>query len=566
MRPAGPMEAARVIDLRIGTHQRYRYTALCFLERGALLHPAKTAVVDELGSCTYGQLYGLVRRVGSALAARGCTGRAVIVCAEKSAETLAAMLGVLAAGGYYVPVDPAVPAERARSIYETLEQPVVIVDWRTRDRARMVFPGAELAPLDELTAAPIAADNLDRIARQVVDTDPAYVLFTSGSTGAPKGVAVSHRAIVEFISTFVRTLEIGSDEVLGNQAPFDFDVSVKDIYGAMAAGATLVILPRRLFSSPAELMDALAAHRVTTLIWAVAALCLLSRLHGLEHAELPCLRTVMFSGEVMPLEHLRRWRERLPRVRFVNLYGPTEVTCNCTYQVLAPGRSYDEGVPLGRPFPNRRVLLLDEAGRLVTEPGEVGELYVGGSALALGYVGDTERTRAAFVSSPLRSLVPETLYRTGDRARVGTEGELFFCGRVDNQVKHLGHRVELEEIDAAFERQPDVERCRTVYDARRERLCAFFEGSAAIGDLRRGVERYLPAALVPGRIVRVEAMPLTKNGKVDRLRLLELDENVHRRSVTATANKGASVKSAVRQPVKSSAHHTHPLALERSSS
>ena len=401
--------------------------------------------------------------------------------------------------------------------------------WRTARASRL--------RARSLATATCLSERLDAIARETVDTDPAYVLFTSGSTGTPKGVAVSHRAIVEFISTFVRTLEISSTEVLGNQAPFDFDVSVKDIYGSMAAGATLVVLPRRLFSSPAELVDALVTHRVTTLIWAVAALCLLSRLHGLEYGRLPLLRTVMFSGEVMPYEHLCRWRKHLPRARFVNLYGPTEVTCNCTYHVLVPARSYAEGIPLGRPFPNRRVLLLDERGEPVAGEGETGELYVGGSAIALGYVGDEERTRKAFVQRPGAAILPETFYRTGDLARVGAGGELFFSGRADNQVKHLGHRVELEEIDAAFERQPGVERCRCVYDARRERICAFFEGDEA-SRLREGVARYLPAALVPGRIARVDAMPLTKNGKVDRARLLELSSRPRRSARTAPSATG----------------------------
>lgn len=523
---------ASATGARVGTRMRYRHTALRFLERGAHLHPGKTAVVDEADSCTYGQLLDRVLATGTALIRHGSAGMPVLVFMEKGAPALAAMLGALAAGGFYVPVDPDVPPERAARILASLaagegprgasgQRIPVVVGPDTRERARELFDGADILLAADLAAAEPDVSLLDRAARETVDTDPAYVLFTSGSTGAPKGVAVSHRAIVEFIGTFVDTLGIRSGEVVGNQAPFDFDVSVKDVYGTLAAGATLVILPRRLFSRPAELMDALVEHRVTTVIWAVAALCLLSSLHGLEHAELPRLRTVMFSGEVMPLEHLRRWREHVPWARFVNLYGPTEVTCNCTYHLLDPARPYTGGIPLGQPFPNRRVLLLDERGLPVTEPGAVGELYVGGSAIALGYYGDEARTAASFVRRPGSCGVPETLYRTGDLARVGSAGELFFCGRVDNQVKHLGHRVELEEVDAAFERQPGVDRCRCAYDADRARLCAFFEGGADPAALRHAVARYLPVPLVPSRIERVDAMPLTKNGKVDRAALLE---------------------------------------------
>ncbi len=501
---------------------RYRHTALRFLERGARLHPGKTAVRDERGSCTYGQLFGRVRRVGSALAGRVEPGTAVVVCMEKGVAALEAMLGALAAGCLYVPVDPDAPRNRLERMCAVLGDFVVLTGEDSFRDARDAFPSAAVLSVDDLARAAEDDGLLGERARAIVDTDPAYVLFTSGSTGVPKGVTVSHRAVIDFIETFVETFGLRPDDVVGNQAPFDFDVSVKDIYGSLAAGAELVVLPRRLFSAPAELVDALAVGRVTVLIWAVAALCLLSRLHGLDRASLGAVRLVMFSGEVMPLVHLRRWMGCLPLARFVNLYGPTEVTCNCLYHVLDRERSYEGGIPLGAPFPNRRVLLLDDRGRRVTRPGEVGELYVGGASVALGYLGDEERTRASFVRDPRRPVAPGILYRTGDLARVGEGGELFFCGRADNQIKHLGHRMELEEIDAAFERQPGVMRCRCAYDARRARICAFFEGEARVPNLRAAVAREIPAALVPARIVRVDDMPLTKNGKVDRARLLAL--------------------------------------------
>ncbi|HIU05741.1 MAG TPA: amino acid adenylation domain-containing protein [Candidatus Coprousia avicola] len=526
----------------------WRHLALRYLERSAARCPDKVAVVDEEGSLTYGRLYGRVCRAGTTLAARGLGGRPAIVFADKGIDTLVAFLGVLAAGGCYVPVDPGVPDERAVGIARALGESFVLA--RTSDvaRARVLFAGQEIVTYAELDAVKPDDGLLSSCAALTVDADPAYVLFTSGSTGEPKGVAVSHRAIVDFIDAFVGAFGIDADDVIGNQAPFDFDVSVKDIYGSLAVGAELVILPRRLFSRPAELMEALAAHRVTTLIWASAALCLLSRLHGLEYRDLPHVRFVMFSGEVMPLPHLERWMERLPRATFVNLYGPTECTCNCLYHVVDRARAYAEGLPLGNPFANRRVLVLDEAGHPVARPGAVGELYIGGSGIALGYVGNPARTARAFVQNPLRANLPEILYRTGDLVRVGADGELFFCGRTDNQVKLMGHRVELEEIDAAFERQPGVERCRCVFDARRERIRACFEGSAEVAELRAGVGRWLPAPLIPTEIVRVEGMPLTKNGKVDRARLLALAPAGRTRAHGATSNPPASAGPARRSP------------------
>lgn len=520
--------------------------------------PHKPAIIDENGSCTYAEFLERSRRTGSALAAareneaaRDSTSQEpeampwasgtsdgpypVIVFMEKSAAMLVAFMGALMAGGFYVPVDPSVPVERAARIARTLScnreamnehdsaqaapRLLVVADASTRDAAARTFPHARILTIEELQRGPIDDEALRSRAHALVDSDPAYVLFTSGSTGTPKGVAVSHRAICGFIDGFVATFGIHERDVLGNQAPFDFDVSVKDIYGALATGATLALLPRRLFSMPAQLVEALHEHRVTVLIWAAAALCLVSSLHGLDIADLSHVRLVMFSGEVMPQKHLERWMERLPQATFVNLYGPTEVTCNCLYHVVDRERAYPQGLPLGRALPNRRVLVLDEAQRPLIGPG-TGELYVGGPDIACGYYGDPKRTAAAFIPNPLAAALPETLYRTGDLVRVDEQGEVYFCGRADNQIKHQGHRIELEEIDAAFEAQAGVERCRCAYDARFKRIHAFYEGTADEPALRRAVARLLPLPMMPARIVRVECMPLTKNGKVDRAALL----------------------------------------------
>ena len=183
-------------------------------------------------------------------------------------------------------------------------------------------------------------------------------------------------------------------------------------------------------------------------------------------------------------------------------------------------RAYLDGLPLGEPLGDRRILVLDEGMQPVSEPGQVGELFVGGPNIALGYYADPARTEGAFMPNPTPGALPETVYRTGDLVRIGESGELFFSGRADNQIKHQGHRIELEEIDAAFERCPGVERCRCAYNERFKRIHAFFEGSAEIDELRRTVSSMLPGPMVPASIERVARMPLTKNGKVDRRALL----------------------------------------------
>ncbi|MDR3994390.1 MAG: AMP-binding protein, partial [Adlercreutzia sp.] len=364
-----------------------RRSVLSYLEDDAARHSGRCAVIDEGGSCTYGQLYLRTRKVGSALAELGARHRAVVVYMEKGIDALSVMFGALCAGGFYVPVDPQVPAERLARIVGVLQDPLVIADELTLDTAEKVDESTGLSKVllaEDLLSHPVDEALLACARAGVIDSDPAYVLFTSGSTGTPKGVAVSHRAIIDFIDDFVRLFGFEETDRVANQAPFDFDVSVKDIYGALACGCTLVVVPRALFSQPAALVSYLEKKQVTIMTWAVAALCLITSLHGLEGQTLSSVRRVMFSGEVMPVDHLRTWMDHLPEAVFVNLYGPTEVTCNCLYHIIDRDRAYGEGIPLGVAFPNRQVLLVGEDGSLVTEPGVTGEILVRGVSLDLG--------------------------------------------------------------------------------------------------------------------------------------------------------------------------------------
>ena len=221
----------------------------------------------------------------------------------------------------------------------------------------------------------------------------------------------------------------------------------------------------------------------------------------------------------------------------MNLYGPTEVTCNCLYHIIDRDRAYDEGIPLGVAFPNRQVLLVGEDGSLVTEPGATGEILVRGVSLALGYVGDEERTAAVFTQNPLHRRFPDRVYRTGDLGAYSDAGELFYRGRKDNQIKHQGHRVELEEVDLAIEVVPGVTRCRCVYDKEKKRLIAFYEGTAEAAALRAHALETLPPFMMPTKILPIEAMPLTKNGKVDRAALLALSREAAARRRARTKKR-----------------------------
>lgn len=492
-----------------------------YLERSAQLFPEKPALVDQRQSVTFAQALEDSRRVGSSLALSLTKGQPVAVYMEKSVENLCAFWGIVYAGGFYVSFNTQLPTSRLQQMQSVLQAPFVITDEEHRAELEEVFPPHRILIYRDLVKSALDRALLTQIRQRHVDTDPLYANFTSGSTGVPKAVVVGHRSTLDFIDHFCPIFSITQKDIIANQAPFDFDVSVKDIYSALATGATLVLVPRPLFSQPQQLLDFLCEHRATTLIWAVSALCLISTVHGLDYRTPETVNKVLFSGEVMPAKHLKIWMEHLPRAQFVNLYGPTEITCNCTYHIIDRERSYPDGIPMGQAFPNEDVFLLDGDDQLVTAPNVVGEVCVRGSALALGYYRNPEQTAAAFPNNPLNPCYPQRIYRTGDLARYSTLGELHFCGRKDFQIKHMGHRIELEEIERAVSNLPGVHRCCCVFHSEKHRLYAFYQGDLTPKELRLQLLPTLPPYMIPNVFRQVDQFPLNKNGKIDRTLLMK---------------------------------------------
>ena len=498
------------------------YNVTEYLERNARLMPEKIAVSDRSGSYTWRELRDRARRIATSLLSEG-TERGIMVYGDKSFDVLSVFLGAAYAGLYYSLMSTELPASRLRQSAEVLGAGTVIADSEHFDAAREIFEGRRIIASNELCEREADDKLLAAAAARHIDTDPLYINFTSGSTGTPKGIAVCHRSVVDFIECFTDIFGITSDDVIANQAPFDFDVSVKDIYSSLKTGAELSIVPRELFSQPAALLDWLCDHGTTTMIWAVSALCLISTFHGLDYKVPEKVNKILFSGEVLPYKHFKTWKTHLPEAVFVNLYGPTEITCNCTYHILDAERDYSDGIPIGKPFPNEHVFLLDDADSLVRPDmiDTVGEICVRGTALALGYYNNPAQCEKHFVQNPLNSAYPETIYRTGDLARYNEDGDLVFSGRKDFQIKYMGHRIELEEIERAMNAIEGVVRSCCVFDEKRSRLKGFYVGTIDKDELFDTMRSTLPAFMVPGLIRKVDEMPLTKNGKTDRKRLDE---------------------------------------------
>lgn len=485
-----------------------------YLEQTASHYPDKIAFEDERTSCTFNKLEQRAQKLGSVLAGKVSVRHPIPIFMEKSINALVAFLGSVYAGCFYVLLDTRQPLIRLEQILNTLETNIILTDHLHKSELEKKGYTGEILCLEELEEKTADIAVLEKIRKQASDIDPLYGIFTSGSTGVPKGVVVSHRSVIDFIDCFTELFGITDQDVIGNQAPFDFDVSVKDIYSTLKTGATMSIIPKKLFSFPTQLIDYLCEKEVTTLIWAVSALCMITTLKGFEYKIPKTVRKVLFSGEVMPLKHLNQWREALPEAMFVNLYGPTEITCNCTYFIV--DKTYEDALPIGSPFPNEKVFLLDEQDQLVEKPGTYGEICVSGTALSLGYYNAKEQTDKAFVQNPLNTRYAERIYRTGDLAYYNEENQLCFVGRKDCQIKHMGHRIELTEIESAIERVEGVIRVCCVFDEANNKIVAFYEGNVEKRKIVKDIKLQLPVFMVPNVFRKVDNIPITKNGKMDR--------------------------------------------------
>ena len=311
------------------------------------------------------------------------------------------------------------------------------------------------------------------------------------------------------------------NEVFASQAPFDFDVSVKDIYSTIKCGATMQIVPKAKFSFPTMLIDYLCERKVTTLVWAVSALCIISGFRSFSYKIPTTIKKVLFSGEAMPIKQLNYWKKYLPDVKYVNLYGPTEITCNCTFYEIPQGPFEGEALPIGRAFTNERIVLLKEDGTTTKTPNEQGEICVVGSALSLGYYNSPVETANAFVKNPEQTAYEEKMYKTGDLGFYDEDGLLQFCGRKDYQIKYMGHRIELGEIETATLTLKGVSRAVCIFEEKKQKIFMFCQSEIEPAEINTYLRTKLPAFMIPHHIVVVKAMPLTENGKVNRKKLME---------------------------------------------
>ena len=491
-------------------------TVAQIFEEVAHAHPDRIALIHDGQGITYVELNRRANRLAHRLCSLGVTDETLVgVCLDRSADLIVAFLGVLKAGGAYVPFDPAYPRERLDFLLSDTSVWVMVTQ---SSLAEIAWPNRhDNVILLDKEAAATSSVNAENLTGTGSPRSLAYVMYTSGSTGRPKGVLIENRAIVRLVFNN-NYCHFGPDEVFLQAAPCSFDASTFEIWGALLHGATLVI-PFAKTLSLVDLGAAIREHRVTTL-WLTSGLFNLFVDERIE--DLQPVRQLLAGGDVLSARHVRRVLEYLPDTTIINGYGPTENTTFTCCHVTRPGGEVLDTVPIGKPIHNTRVYILDQAGDPVGI-GERGELYAGGDGVARGYLNAPEASAERFVPDPFGASPDARMYRTGDMVRWRVDGTIDFLGRLDDQVKILGHRIELGEVEAAMVRHPQVHQaCALVIVDEREakRLVACFvpaPGAKVVEeDLKDFLSAMLPNYLLPASYRAVQSLPLNPNGKVDR--------------------------------------------------
>lgn len=483
---------------------------------------SKVAIDDNQGILTFNELNVNSDKVAiSVLNFSEEYRKPIPVYIPKSRWSVVSFLGIFKSGNFYVPLDVKSPIERTLKILEALKSECILTDKEHEIKLIECGYKGDIIIIEdtlELNITDLETIRLSKIKDSIIDLDPIYSIFTSGSTGTPKGVLISHKGVIDYIEWAIQTYNVTSNEIIGNQAPFYFDNSTLDIYLMLATGATLNIIPDDKFTFPIKLIEYVNEKNVNFVFWVPSVLNSISNFDAFSSILPNSLNKILFAGEAMSNKHLNYWRDKYPNALYSNLYGPTEITVDCTYYIVDRKFKDDESLPIGKACKNTQILILSEAGKLV-QKGEKGELCVRGSSLAFGYYNDFEKTNAVFIQNPLHNSYPDIIYKTGDLVYENDLGEYIFMGRKDSQIKHMGYRIELGEIETAIQGVLGVKNACVLYDETLKQIVGFYIGDISSIEIRKKLMNVLPKYMIPTKWFVETDFQLNANGKVDRLEL-----------------------------------------------
>ena len=489
-----------------------------YLNETAVKYPNKVAFATDKEEINYDEFTNKSKSIGTYLAGLATFKQPIAIYIDKSINLALSMIGTIYSGGFYTVLDTKSPMDRINQIITTLDCKYIITDDKNMSKIVEEFPNVTIININEAKATNVNQELLDNVHERIIDTDTMYILFTSGSTGVPKGTVLSHRAVISYVNWFIKAFDITSETTFGSQTPFYFSMSVSDVFSTILTGATFYIIPKMYFSFPVKLIEFLEEKKVNTIYWVPSALCILANLGALTTDNLKNLKKVLFAGEVMPTKQLNMWMDKVDAM-YANLYGPTETVDICTYYVVNRRLSNDESVPIGKPCDNCDVLIVKEDNTLAQD-GEAGELLVRGSFLASGYYKNKEKTNQVFVQNPVNPDYNELVYRTGDIVKKNELGEIIYLSRKDYQIKHMGYRIELGEIESKISAIDGIILCCSIYDEKEDKIILYYQTNSLEEDkLISLIRDKLPTYMVPNVYIKLDRMPYNANGKIDRKEL-----------------------------------------------
>ena len=484
--------------------------------------PEKEIFVDSKRRVTYKEFTENSKKIGTFVNHKiNETNKPIVIFIDKTVNCLEAMIGTLYSGNFYTIIDVKSPKNRIESIIENLEAETIITDIKNQKKLESLELNIKnVFVYEEMLKTEIDEINLKKINDDRIDLDTMYILYTSGSTGVPKGVVLNHKAVLSYIKWAEETFNINEETIWGSQTPFYFSMSITDVFTTILTGATMYIIPKVNFSFPINLIKYLNENKINTIYWVPSALCIVANLGALKDVKLPYLRKVLFAGEVMPTKQLNMWMNALPSAMFANLFGPTETTDICSYYILDKKLKDTDSVPIGKHCNNCGLIVVDENGKEIkyieNEESESGELLARGSFLASGYYKNEEKTRQAFIQNPINKCYPEIVYKTGDIVKYDKTGNLIYLSRKDYQIKHMGYRIELGEIERNIYGIEGITLCTAIYDDNNKKIVLYYQGTIDENDLAIECEKILLPYMRPNEFNKLDVMPYNANGKIDR--------------------------------------------------